>query len=184
MLRKPRTFVLRFVAAAVLFGLIAIPVALIARPAATVAHAAVVGDQIASPAIGVNDYEVDGVEVALLSVKRISDGSLTVKWEYRNKTDEPKRLGESFTGMGSSEAYSLVWHAYLADARAKIKYPVAKDENSNPVGTKHGAGKVVILGPKKTMGTWAKFISVPATVKKISVFIPGTQPFEDVPITD
>lgn len=71
--------------------------------------------------IAVNDYEVDGVPVALLSVKRISDGSLTVKWEYRNKTNEPKPLGESFDEMGSSEAYSLVWHAYLADSRHKIK---------------------------------------------------------------
>lgn len=181
--RKPRVFVLRSVAVAVLFALIAIALPLIARPCAAAASANA-NDENPAPAIGVNDYEVEGVEVALLSVKRISDGSLTVKWEYRNKTDQPKRLGESFTGMGSSEAYSLVWHAYLADARAKIKYPVAKDENSNPVGTKHGAGKVVILGPKKTMSTWAKFISVPAGVKKISVFIPGTQPFEDVAISD
>jgi hypothetical protein len=37
---------------------------------------------------------VDGVTVALLSVKRVSDGTVTVKWQYRNDTDEPKRLGE------------------------------------------------------------------------------------------
>jgi len=137
-----------------------------------------------SPPIAVNNYEVDGVEVALLSVRRISDGSLTVKWEYRNKTDEPKKLGESFAGMGSSEAYSLNWHAYLADSRAKVKYPVAKDEKGNPVAAKHGPGKVVVLGPRKTLGTWAKFISVPPDVKRISIFIPGTDPFEDVEISE
>src|SRR5712692_2143587 len=54
-------------------------------------------------AIAVNDYEVGGVQVALLSVKRISDGTVTVKWEYRNKTTQAKPLGESFTGMGWSE---------------------------------------------------------------------------------
>jgi hypothetical protein len=178
--KTPRV-VLRSVAVAVLLGLIAFSLPLIARPRPATASA---NDQNATPAIGVNDYEVEGVEVALLSVKRISDGSLTVKWEYRNKTDEPKRLGESFPGMGSSEAYSLVWHAYLADARGKIKYPVAKDQRGNPVAAAHAAGKVVTLGPKKTTSTWAKFISVPADVKKISVFIPGTQPFEDVPISD
>jgi hypothetical protein len=40
------------------------------------------------------------------------------------------------------------------------------------------------LGPGKVLGTWAKFIAVPPEVKKISVFIPGVQPFEDVEITD
>jgi hypothetical protein len=135
-------------------------------------------------ALAVNDYEVDGVEVALLSVKRISDGTITVKWQYRNKTDQPKRLGESFEGMGSSEAFSLVWHAYLVDARNKTKYPVVKDQRGEPVAGKHGPRKVVVLGPKQTMNTWAKFIAVPPEVKKISVFIPGTQPFEDVAIEE
>ncbi len=134
--------------------------------------------------IAVSDHEVEGVEVALLSVKRVSDGTLTVKWEYRNKSDEPKRLGESFDGMGSSEAYSLVYYAYVVDARNKKKYPVLKDAHGIVVAAKHGAGKVVVLGPKKTMGVWAKFAAPPADTRKISIFIPGTQPFEDVPISE
>lgn len=134
--------------------------------------------------LGTSDYEVDGVQVVLLSVKRISDGTLTVKWEYRNTTDQPKKLGASFEGMGSSEMFSLVWHAYLVDAPHRTKYPVVKDERGNPVAARHAAGKVVVLGPKKTLGVWAKFIAVPMETKKISVFIPGTQPFEDVPIQD
>jgi len=136
-------------------------------------------------ALAVSDYEVSGVEVALLSVKRVSDGTLTVKWEYRNKTGEPKKLGESFKGMGWSEPFSLVYDAYLLDARNKMKYPVLKDTEGNLVAGKHGGhGKVFVLEPKKTLGTWAKFIAVPSNVKKISVFIPGAQPFEDVPIGD
>jgi len=139
----------------------------------------------ASAAVAVNDYEVPGVEVALLSVKRVSDGTLTVKWEYRNKTDQPKKLGESFKGMGWSEPFSLVYDAYLVDARNRMKYPVVKDTRGNLVAGKHGGRrKVVVLEPKKTMGTWAKFIAVPPNVKTISVFIPGAQPFEDVPISD
>ncbi len=139
----------------------------------------------APAAIAVSDYEVEGVEVALLSVKRVSDGTLTVKWEYRNKTDKPKRLGESFKGMGWSEPFSLVYDAYLVDAHNKMKYPVVKDTKGNLVAGKHGGhGKVFVLEPKKTLGTWAKFIAVPPDVKIISVFIPGAQPFEDVPISD
>jgi hypothetical protein len=138
-----------------------------------------------APTLAVGDYEVEGVEVALLSVKRVSDGTLTVKWEYRNQTDQPEKLGESFKGMGWSEPFSLVYDAYLVDARNRMKYPVVKDTKGNLVAGKHpGNRKVVVLGPKKTLGTWAKFIAVPPEVKKISVFIPGAQPFEDVPIGD
>jgi hypothetical protein len=135
-------------------------------------------------AIATGNYEVEGVQVALLSVRRLSDGSLTVKWEYRNTTNQPKKLGESFEGMGSSEAYSLVWHAYLADSKNKVKYPVAKDDRGEPVAARHAGRKVVVLGPGKSLSTWAKFISIPPDVKKISVFIPGADPFEDVEIAD
>ncbi len=133
--------------------------------------------------LAVGDYEVSGVEVALLSVKRVSDGTLTVKWEYRNKTGEAKKLGESFKGMGWSEPFSLVYDAYLVDARNKMKYPVVKDTRGDLVAGKHpGHSKVVVLAPKQTLGEWAKFMAVPADVKTISVFIPGVAPFEDVPI--
>jgi hypothetical protein len=136
----------------------------------------------AAPAIAVGDYEVEGVEVDLLSVKRVGDGTLTVKWEYRNKTDQPKKLGASFKGMGWSEPFSLVYDAYLVDARNRMKYPVVRDTRGDLVAGKHGGRKVVVLEPRKTLGTWAKFMAVPAEVSKISVFIPGTQPFEDVAI--
>lgn len=139
----------------------------------------------AAAALATGDYEVEGVEVALLSVKRVSDGTLTVKWEYRNKTDKPAKLGESFKGMGWSEPFSLVYDAYLVDARNRMKYPVVKDTKGNLVAGKHGGkGKVFVLEPHKALGTWAKFIAVPADVHKISVFIPGVAPFEDVPIAD
>ncbi len=136
----------------------------------------------AAPAIAVSDYEVEGVEVDLLSVKRVSDGTLTVKWEYRNKTDQPKKLGASFRGMGWSEPFSLVYDAYLVDARNRMKYVVVRDTRGDLVAGKHAGRKVVVLEPRKTLGTWAKFMAVPAEVSKISVFIPGTQPFEDVAI--
>lgn len=137
------------------------------------------------PAIAVGDYEVPGVEVALLSVKRVSDGSLTVKWEYRNKTDSPKKLGESFKSSDRNKPYCLVYNAYLVDARNKMKYPVAKDARGDLVAGKHGGHKnVFVLAPRKTLETWAKSLAVHAGVRKISVFIPGVQPFEDVAISD
>jgi hypothetical protein len=34
------------------------------------------------------------------------------------------------------------------------------------------------------MSLWVKFLSVPARLSRISVFVPGVAPFEDVPITE
>jgi hypothetical protein len=132
--------------------------------------------------IATSEYEVDGVEVALLSVNRVADGTITVKWEYRNKTDAPKELGASFTGMGSSEAFSLNYYAYLTDARARTKYPVLRDERGVPVAARHAGRKVVTLGARKSLSTWAKFGAPPVGVARISIFIPGAQPFEEITI--
>ena len=155
----------------------------------TLAAISLHGDQAGGTAkatepLATADYEVEGVEVALLSVKRVSDGTLTVKWEYRNKTDKPKELGASFGGMGWSEPFSLVYHAYVVDARNRMKYPVLKDEKGNLVAARHAGRKTVVLGPKQTIGTWAKFAAPPTDAKKISIFIPGTQPFEEIPISE
>jgi len=43
-------------------------------------------------AIAVQDHEVEGVEVALLEVKRASGNTVTIRWQYRNKTAEKKPL--------------------------------------------------------------------------------------------
>ena len=70
-------------------------------------------------------------------------------------------------------------------ARNQTKYSVLKDTKGDLVAGKHpGTRKVFVLSPKKTLGEWAKFMAPPADAKKISVFIPGTQPFEDVPISE
>ena len=47
--------------------------------------------------LGVQDHEVEGVEVALLQVKRNSDGTLTIRWQYRNKTNETKSLVHGYS---------------------------------------------------------------------------------------
>ncbi|MGB8475682.1 MAG: hypothetical protein WCE61_16500 [Candidatus Acidiferrum sp.] len=137
----------------------------------------------AQKTLGVHAYEVDGVEVALSSVERTSGGTITVRWQYRNTTAEPKKLGESFTGMGSSEAYSLEWDAYVVDTGARVKYKVLKDTKGDPVAANHGGRKVVVLPPKGTKTVWAKFL-VPVGVKQVTVFLPGVEPFEDVKIAE
>jgi hypothetical protein len=123
------------------------------------------------------------VEVALLSAVRSSGDTITLRWQYRNKTDEARKIGESFHGMGSSEAFSLDWDAYIVDVGARMQYHVLKDSTGNPVAARHGGNKVVVLGPKGTTSVWAKFTAPPAAVQHVTVFVAGVEPFEDVPIS-
>jgi len=134
------------------------------------------------PCCGTHAYEVDGVEVSLMSVERVNPNEITVRWRYQNTTASPKNIGASFHGMGSSEAFSLVWDAYVADPIAKVKYPILKDSQGTPVASRHGGRKVVALAAKAAMTVWAKF-QVPASVGKMSVYLPGTEPFENVTAT-
>jgi len=38
------------------------------------------------------------------------------------------------------------------------------------------------LAPKETVSTWAKFPAPPADVEKVTLYLPGAPPFEDVAI--
>lgn len=128
------------------------------------------------------DYEVDGVKVAVVSLKRIPGDKLELRWQYTNTTALPKTLGESFSGMGSSEAYSLTWGAYVIDPANNLKYDILKLPNGEPVAGSHGPGKRFVLGPHKTYTTWAQLVAPPASVKTVSVVIPGVEPFTSIAI--
>ena len=133
----------------------------------------------ANACCGTHAYEVDGVEVTLISAERPNPEEITLRWRYQNTTSTPKDIGGSFHGMGSSEAFSLVWEAYVADPAAKIKFPILKDSRGTPVAYRHGGSKVVRLGPKEGTTVWAKF-QVPASAGPLTVYLPGTEPFENV----
>ncbi len=134
--------------------------------------------------LAVQEHESGGVDVVLLEVKRTSGDTLTVKWQYRNKTGAPKGLTK---GGQSAEAYRLSLEAYLIDPANKKKYLILKDDKGSPIAGKHepvkGSKGVISVAAGQTLSTWAKFPAPFANVEKISVYIPNTQPFEDVPIS-
>ena len=131
--------------------------------------------------IAVEPHAVGGVDVALLEVKRTSGDTLTVKWEYRNKTKEKKQLTDQRTGW--VDPYRLSYEMYLLDGKNKIKYTVLKDDTGHPIAAKHGGqNQYIYVGPKQTLATWAKFAAPPADVVKVTVSIPGAAPFEYVTI--
>ena len=132
--------------------------------------------------LGVQEHEMGGVDVVLLEVRRTSGDTITIKWKYRNKTKENKELVKSTSSW--SDAYRFSLDAYLVDPVNKKKYLVLKDEKGNPIAARHELKQMSLsLAPGQTLTTWAKFPAPPASVEKISVYIPAVPPFEDIPIS-
>jgi len=131
--------------------------------------------------LGVGEHEIGGVDVALLEVRRTTGDVLTIKWEYRNNTNERKQLTGERTGW--IDPYRLAVGAYVLDNLNRTKYELALDEKRQPIAGHHGAvNSFIFVGPKQTLATWAKFQAPPAGIDKVTVMIPGAAPFEDVPI--
>jgi hypothetical protein len=128
--------------------------------------------------LGTSDYEVSGVEVTLLELKRTSGDTITARWRYRNTDNDNKRLTE---GTGWTDSWKLAWDSYLIDGTNKKKYMVLKDAEGKPIAASHGSGSIK-LAAGKTLNTWAKYPAPPENVQKITLFLPGVAPFEDVPI--
>ena len=140
-----------------------------APPAATAA---------ATP-IAVQDYEVEGVKVELLGVKRTSDGFLTVTWQYRNTTSQPKLIGANTGAMKGawSAPYSLSWDLRVIAAGKELKVP------GQTMAAKH-AQKVTVLAGNKVLSNWAKVPDPGPDVQKVSISLQGIpMPFDDVPIS-
>ena len=136
--------------------------------------------QAAKP-LGTGDHEVSGVEVTLLELKRTSGDTVTAKWRYTNKDQDAKQLAKSTGGM---DPYKLSLESYFIDPANKKKYLVLKDSKGKPIAAAHGTPfHAIKLDGGKAINTWAKYPAPPAGVEKVSLYIPGVAPFEDVPLS-
>ncbi len=134
-----------------------------------------------SEGLAVQELEVGGVAVVFLEVKRTAGNTMTVRWKYVNKTQDKKQLTHTRTGW--LDPYRLSYGAYIIDNVDKTKYNLVTDASKHPVAGVHGnQNSYIFLGPNQTLVTWAKFPEVPANTEKVTVFIPGALPFEDVPV--
>lgn len=147
----------------------------LAIAAAVASHRAARAEEAAGDApkpLAVEDYSEADVEVSLLQVKRTTGDTVTVKWKYKNRGDKPARI----PALVSDELY-------LVDAANKKKYFVIKDEKGQWVaGSAHGYHSVDIK-EGASFPMWAKFPAPPAKTEKITVYLPGVAPMEDVPIS-
>lgn len=127
-------------------------------------------------AIQKSDTEADGVTAELLSVTRTDGDTLTIKFKYANGSQKDVKLADL-----SEHSYdNLAEKIYYIDGKNKKKYTVIKDSGGAPVASNM---KGVQLAPGESKGAWSKLPAPPTGVNTISVYLPGTPPFEGVKIT-
>lgn len=132
------------------------------------------GAQKPADVIETVDAEWSGIQTDLLEAKRMSDNTVRVRWRWRNTTDKKVHLFSS--GEGEK---ALKQNAYVLDPKNKKKHLIVTDAQGKVIGT-HLAW--TDLGPKQALAVWAKFPAPPADVDKITVVLPKTAPFEDIPM--
>jgi len=115
-----------------------------------------------------------GLDVEITRVRRTSDGLLDIRWQYVNHSDQRVHL------FSNDEARDLPQTVFVEDPDAKMRYPVATDDRGAPLMAQE---KSVSLDSNGSEALWAKFL-VPADAKRISLFLPGALPAEDLPIPE
>jgi hypothetical protein len=112
----------------------------------------------------------------ILEVKRVSGGTLNVRWRLVNGAQ-----GGGLTGAGGKPiSYDFNWdQIYFVDPAENKKYQYLTDSAGNRIlEVFYGS-----LEPGQQRLNWAKFPAPPTSSNKISLYLPKFAPFEDLPIS-
>lgn len=123
-----------------------------------------------------SETEADGVTAELISVTRTDGDSITIKFKYSNAGQKTVELAQALTDYSPNNLATMV---YYVDPKNKKKYSVIKDTSGQFLAS---GMKGVKLEPGESKIGWAKLPAPPAGVASISVYLPGTPPFEGVKI--
>jgi len=126
-------------------------------------------------ALASQNGEAESVAVEVTSANRQA-GFLTLTFRYRNNGARPFR----FPNQRS------IRNAYVLDSANRKKYEVLRDQRQEPLCSESlvlqgQVGDVIEPGGAMTM--WAKFAAPPDSTKTISVHVPFSPPFDNVPVT-
>ena len=132
-----------------------------------------------TPVLASAEYNNDPqLRCDLLEVKRVSGGSLTVRWRLVH-------TGGVSQGMVASAPKVIDYNydypqLYYTDPAENKKYGFLSDTQQNRlIQVWYGR-----LEAGQQRANWAKFPAPPATSKKITIHIPHFPPFEDIPVAD
>jgi hypothetical protein len=131
------------------------------------------GIAAAAGPIATTDGEAPGTRVDVQELKRVSGGTVMLKFTLVNDSDKP---------MDSNQFYSQEYHsadgAYLVDLAGKKKYEVVRDSEKHCVCSRD----IPTIKAKSSVNLWAKFPAPAEGVDKIGVVVPHFIPLDDVPL--
>ena len=134
--------------------------------------------------IATEPYRLEGIEVSLLDVKRASGDTLNVYWRMSNQSSVAQELVKCSASWYCK--YQLAagnWGdgIYIIDSANQRKHLVVRADKRPVVST---SITPLSIEPGSSINLWAKFPSPPLDVKKVSIYIPGVAPMEDIPISE
>ena len=129
-------------------------------------------------------YRLQGIEVSLLDVKRASGDTLNVYWRVSNQSSATQELVKCSTGWYCK--YQLAagnWGdgIYIIDSANQRKHLVVRTDKKPVVSSSETP---LSIEPGSSINLWAKFPAPPLEVRKVSIYIPGVAPMEDIPISE
>lgn len=135
----------------------------------------------ATEPLGSAETNWSGVTLDLMSVER-KGSVLTVKWAVHNGGESQVEVKFGLAGKQVT--------TYVVDEDSGTKYYALTDQEGNLVAAQsiyvgsdtHGISEYVPAGQSKRY--WMKLPAPPAEVKTLTVFFSGTEPFEEIPITE
>jgi len=132
-----------------------------------------------SAVVATADGETPGLRVEVTELKRVSGGTVNLKFVMINDSDKKVDFGYSFADPSHHiPDFNSIGGVHLIDAAGKKKYFVVRDTSKKCVCSQG----LKDLQPKARMNLWAKFPAPPDNVEKIGVVIPHFMPMDDVPI--
>ncbi len=132
-----------------------------------------------TPAIlATTDGENPGIKVEVVELKRVSGGTVNLKFVLINDGEKSLDFGYAF-GDGSTIDFGSIGGVHLIDAAGKKKYFVIRDSEKKCLCSQG----LKSVASKSRMNLWAKFPAPPDSVEKITVVIPHFMPMDDVPIS-
>ena len=132
----------------------------------------------AKPALATSDGEKQGSRVEVQELKRVSGGTVMLRFTMINDGDKTLNVGYDF-GAGSTSDIGTVGGVHLIEPVGKKKYLVVRDSESK-CDCSRG---VKDIAAKSRVNLWARFPAPPDNVEKIGVVIPHFSPMDDVPLS-
>ena len=130
------------------------------------------------PALATSDGETPGARVEIQELKRVSGGTVMLRFTMINDGDKTLNVGYDF-GAGSTSDIGTVAGVHLIEPVGKKKYLVVRD-SENKCDCSRG---VKDIAAKSRANLWARFPTPPDNVEKIGIVIPHFSPMDDVPIS-